>query len=94
MKKIITLCIALAILTLTACGSDQETMSRKDRKAMAEIERQLDEIEKNNKKIDFMLCQLRLLDRVDLKAPDASAQMDAIFKAENIEKVKSACGLE
>ena len=41
-----------------------------------------------------MLCQLRLLDRVDLKAPDANDQMEAIFKTENIEKVKSACGLE
>ena len=90
--KTIALCTTLAIMTLTACGSEPERgLSRKDRR---EIQRQLDEIEKNNKKIEFMLCQLKLLDRVDLRAPDASAQMDAITDNDNIENVKRACGLE
>lgn len=90
--KTIALCTALAILTLTGCGSEPEQgLSRKDRK---EIQRQLNEIEKNNRQIEFMLCQLKLLNRIDLSSPDASAQMDAITDNANIEKVKSACGLE
>ncbi len=93
MKKIITLCIAIAILTLTGCGSEQE-MSRKDRKAIAEIERQLDEIEKNNRQIDFMLCQLRLLDHVDLRADDANEKMRAIVDDSKRDSIKAVCGLE
>ena len=92
--KTIALCTVLAILTLTACGSDQESMSRKDRKAIAEIERQLDEIEKNNKRIDFMLCQLRLLDRVDLTRDDANEKMRAIVDDSKRDSIKSVCGLE
>lgn len=92
--KTIALCAALAILTLTGCGSDQESMSRKDRKAIAEIERQLDEIEKNNKKIDFMLCQLRLLDRVELTRDDANEKMRAIVDDSKRDSIKNVCGLE
>lgn len=95
MKKIITLCIALAILTLTGCGSESERgLSRKERKALKEIERQLDEIEKNNRQIDFMLCQLKLLDRVDLTRDDANEKMRAITDDSKRDSIKAVCGLD
>lgn len=93
MKKI-ALCTALAIITLTGCGSDQDTMSRRDRKALKEIERQLDEIEKNNRQIDFMLCQLKLLDHVDLTRDDANEKMRAIVDDSKRDSIKAVCGLE
>ena len=92
--KTIALCAAIAILTLTGCGSDQETMSRKDRKRIAEIERQLDECEENNRRIAFMVCQLRLLDHVDLTRDDANEKMRAIVDDSKRDSIKAVCGLE
>ena len=102
--KTIALCTALAIMTFTACGSDESTQHRRrhvqteDRSTEEinwdEVDRLSNAIKENNRQIEFMLCQLKLLNRIDLSSPDANAQMDAITDKANIEKVKSACGLE
>lgn len=102
--KTIALCTAISIMTLTACGSDESTHHRRrhvqteDRSTEEidwdEVDRLSNAIKENNRQIEFMLCQLKLLNRIDLSSPDASAQMDAITDRANIEKVKSACGLE
>lgn len=102
--KTIALCTALAIMTLTACGSDESTHHRRrhvqteERRTEEvdwdEVDRLTNAIQENNRQIEFMLCQLKLLNRIDPNSPDASAQMDAITDRANIEKVKRACGLE
>lgn len=102
--KTIALCTALAIITLTSCGSDESTCHRQrhaqteDRRTddidWDEVDRLSNAIQENNRQIEFMLCQLKLLNRIDPSSPDANAQMHAITDNANIEKVKKACGLE
>lgn len=104
MKKIIALCTALAILTLTGCGSDDSTQHRRrhvqteDRRAedinWDEVDRLTNAIQENNRQIEFMLCQLKLLNHIDLRSQDADAQMNAITDDSKRDSIKAVCGLE
>jgi hypothetical protein len=102
--KTITLCIAIAILTLTGCGSDDSTQHRRrhvqteDRRTddidWDEVDRLTNAIQENNRQMEFMLCQLKLLNHIDLTRDDADAQMNAITDDSKRDSIKAVCGLE
>ena len=102
--KTIALCATLAILTLTACGSDDSTQHRRrhiqteDRRTddidWDEVDRLSNAIKDNNRQIEFMLCQLKLLNHIDLRNPDADAQMNSITDDSKRDSIKAVCGLE
>lgn len=66
-------------------------ISEEDAKALEKIAQDLEEIEKNEIKIQFLLCKMKLINKVSYDEKDYMNIIDSIAHSENMELILEAC---
>lgn len=66
-------------------------ISEEDAKALEKIAKDLEEIEKNEIKIQFLLCKMELIDKVSYDEKDYEKIIDSIANSEDVELILKEC---
>lgn len=77
-------------------GSEEKEIQYKSRNQSdqidwKEVNRQLEEIEKNEIMIEFLLCKMKLIDRVSFDTPNYNNVIDSIAHSEDRELIFKEC---
>jgi len=74
-------------------GSEEKEVKYKSRDQVdwKEVDRQLVEIEKNEQMIEFLLCKMKLIDRVSYDTPNYTNVIDSIAHSEDRELILKEC---
>lgn len=74
-------------------GSEEKEVHYKSRDQVdwKEVDRQLAEIEKNEQMIEFLLCKMKLIDRVSYDTPNYNNVIDSIAHSEDRELIFKEC---
>ena len=74
-------------------GSEEKEVHYKssDEINWKEVDRQLVEIEKNEQMIEFLLCKMKLIDRVSFDTPNYNNVIDSIAHSEDRELILKEC---
>ncbi len=73
-------------------GEEKEVQYKsRDQVDWKEVNRQLEEIEKNEIMIEFLLCKMKLIDRVSFDTPNYNNVIDSIAHSEDRELIFKEC---
>ena len=74
-------------------GGEEKEVKYKSRNEInwKEVDRQLVEIEKNEQMIEFLLCKMKLIDRVSYDTPNYNNVIDSIAHSEDRELILKEC---
>ena len=88
-----TFFVALCLMGIM-CGDEEKEIQYKSRDQVdwKEVNRQLEEIEKNERMIEFLLCKMKLIDRVSFDTPNYNNVIDSIAHSEDRELILKECG--
>ena len=75
-------------------GSEEKEIKRKPKDEIdwKEVNRQLEEIEENERMMQFLLCKIKLIDRVSFDTPNYEYVIDSIAHSEDRELIFKECG--
>ena len=90
-----TFFVALCLMGIMG-GEEKEiqykSRDQSDQIDWKEVNRQLEEIEKNERMIEFLLCKMKLIDRVSFDTPNYNNVIDSIAHSEDRELILKECG--
>ena len=83
----------VALCLMGIMGGEEKEIQYKSRDEVdwKEVNRQLEEIEKNERMIEFLLCKMKLLDRVSFDTPNYNNVIDSIANSEDRELIFKEC---
>lgn len=92
--QIVLLIVGFSLfVALCLMGGEEKEVQYKSRDQVdwKEVNRQLEEIEKNEIMIEFLLCKMKLIDRVSFDTPNYNNVIDSIAHSEDRELIFKEC---
>lgn len=86
-----SLFVALCLMGIMSGEEKEVQYKSRDQVDWKEVNRQLEEIEKNEIMIDFLLCKMKLIDRVSFDTPNYNNVIDSIAHSEDRELIFKEC---
>ena len=87
-----TFFVALCLIGIMGGEEKEIQYKSRDQVDWKEVNRQLEEIEKNERMIEFLLCKMKLIDRVSFDTPNYNNVIDSIAHSEDRELILKECG--
>lgn len=86
-----SLFVALCLMGIMGGEEKEVQYKSRDQVDWKEVNRQLEEIEKNEIMIEFLLCKMKLIDRVSFDTPNYNNVIDSIAHSEDRELIFKEC---
>ena len=86
-----SLFVALCLMGIMGGEEKEVQYKSRDQVDWIEVNRQLEEIEKNEIMIEFLLCKMKLIDRVSFDTPNYNNVIDSIAHSEDRELIFKEC---
>ena len=89
-----TFFVALCLMGIMGGAGEEKEIHRKPKDDIdwKEVNRQLEEIEENERMMEFLLCKIKLVDKVSYDTPNYEYVIDSIAHSEDRELIFKECG--